>query len=237
MRVTNLLLGLFVLTSVSASAAELERPSPGGITVIADLVGWWHAGTNMTAYSIDVDRTVSHGGKVSARIKCVVPEPTGFGSLMQVTRPDRFLGKRIRMSAWVKTENLKRYSGLWMRVDGPTHDPTKSLTIDTMDNRPIVGTRDWQKYEIVLDVAAEAGDIAFGAHMSGPGTLWVDDFAFEEVPKTVPVTSSKAPPPLAPEPQTSISNAERVPTATDASLSRRTICRHRRQWCAVVRSD
>jgi hypothetical protein len=201
MRATTLL-GVLVLGSVSAWAADLERPSPGGITVIADLPGWWHAGTNMMGYSVDVDRTVSHGGKASARIKSVVPDPTGFGSLMQVSKPDKFLGKRVRMSAWVKTEDLKRPSGLWMRVDGPAHDPTKPLTVDVMSNRPILGTRQWQRYEIVLDVPADAGDIAFGAHMSGTGTLWVDDFQFEEVPKTIPVTSSPAAPaPLPPEPR------------------------------------
>jgi hypothetical protein len=200
MRATNLL-GLLVLTSVSAYAADLERPSPGGITVIADLPGWWHAGTNMTGYSVDVDRAVSHGGKASARLKSVVPDPSGFGSLMQVSKPDKFLGKRVRMSAWVQTEDVK-YSGLWMRVDGPTHDPTKPLTVDVMSTRPILGTRQWQKYEIVLDVPADAGDVAFGAHMSGTGTLWVDDFWFEEVPKTVPVTSAPpSVPPLPPEPQ------------------------------------
>src|SRR5262249_52238136 len=151
MRATNLVV-LLVLASVSAYAAELERPSPGGITVIADLPGRWHAGTNMTAYSVEVDRTVSHGGKASARSTCRLSAPTGFGSLMQVSKPDKFLRKRMRMSAWVKTEDVK-YSGLWMRVDGPAHDPTKPLTVDVMSSRPIVGTHDWQRYEIVLDVA------------------------------------------------------------------------------------
>jgi len=198
MRATNLL-GLLVLSSVSVHAAELERPSPGGITVIADLPGWWHAGTDLTGFSVDIDRTVGHGGKASARIKSIVSAPTGFGSLMQVSKPGKFLSKRVRMSAWVKTEDTK-YCGLWFRVDGSKHDPTKPLAVDVMSNRPIRGTTDWQKYEIVLDVPADAGDIAFGAHVSGTGTLWVNDFRFEEVPKSVPVTSS-APPPLPPGPQ------------------------------------
>jgi hypothetical protein len=200
MRATVLLV-VMVLAFASADAAELERPSPGGVTVVADLPGWWHAGTNLTEYSVDVDRAVRHGGKVSARIKSVVLEPTGFGSLMQVSKPDRFLRKRVRMSAWVKTKDVK-YGGLWLRVDGPTHDPSKPLTVDAMSDRPIAGTRDWQMYQIVLDVPADAGDIAFGAHLSGDGTLWVDDFRFEEVPTTVPLTSPAATtPPLSPEPQ------------------------------------
>ncbi len=191
---------LLVFSSVFVYAAELERPSPGGITIIAGLPGWWHAGTDMTGFSVEVDHAVSHGGRASARIKSMLASPTGFGSLMQVSKPDKFLRKRVRMSAWVKTEDAK-YCGLWFRVDGPQHDPIKPLAIDTMADRPIRGTRDWQRYEIVLDVPVDAGDIAFGAHMSGTGTLWVDDFRFEEVSSTVPVTSSPATPPLPPEPQ------------------------------------
>jgi hypothetical protein len=169
----------------------LERPKPGGITVIADLPGWWHAGTNPTGYSVDIDRTISHDGKSSARIKAVVPTPTGFGSLMQMSKADKFLGKRVRMSAWVRVENVVGSSGLWLRVDGQNQDPTDPLIIDTMRDRPIVGTRNWQRYEIVLDVAKEAHDIAFGAVLWGNGTLWVDEMRFEIVGNDVPVTAPK----------------------------------------------
>jgi hypothetical protein len=62
-----------------------------------------------------------------------------------------------------------------------------------MANRSIVGTRDWRRYEIVLDVPPAAADVAFGAHLSGPGTIWVDDFQLEVVDPSVPVTNFGAP--------------------------------------------
>jgi hypothetical protein len=191
---------VLILLSLPALARPLERPGGGGITVIADLPGWWHAGTNPTGYSIDIDRTISHGGKASARLKSVIPSPTGFGSLMQISKPDKLRGKRVRFSAWIKTEKVQGHAGLWMRVDGKDHDPASPLATDSMSDRPISGTRGWQRYEIVLDVANDAGDVAFGAFLSGVGTAWIDDLTFEFVDQTVPVTAG-APAVLPAEPQ------------------------------------
>ena len=86
---------------------------------------------------------------------------------MQVASADRYAGKRVRMTGWVRAENVTRSAGLWMRVDGPTQDPKQALAFDAMNGRKIIGTRAWQRYEIVLDVANDAADIAFGATLSG----------------------------------------------------------------------
>jgi len=42
---------------------------------------------------------------------------TGFGTLMQDFRADHYQGKRVRFSAFVKTEAAQDWAGLWMRVD------------------------------------------------------------------------------------------------------------------------
>jgi hypothetical protein len=62
------------------------------------------------------------------------------------------------------------------------------LAFDNMQDRPITGTKDWTRYEVVVDVAPEATDIAFGALLSGSGHLWIDDLAFEIVGPKVPTT-------------------------------------------------
>ena len=190
-----------LLLSVPAGAAVLERPGLGGITTIPDMPGWWHAGSRPGAYAVELDRGVSHGGKASARLRAVEPDAKGFGSLMQIARADKYHGKRVRMSAWVRAEGVERSAGLWMRVDGPAQDPTKSLAFDAMDGRKITGSRPWQKYEIVLEVAPDASDIAFGATLSGPGTIWIDDLTFEVVDASVPLTGSQKAVVLPAEPQ------------------------------------
>jgi hypothetical protein len=179
---------LFLGSLRGRAAASLERPGVGGIETVGELPGWWRAGSNPAGYLVGIDRAVRHRGRASARLKSNGESPTGFGSLMQMSSADEYRGRRVRMSAWVRSEKVVGPSGLWMRVDGPSGDATRPLAVDTMKDRGIVGTRDWQKYEIVLDVPTESVDIAFGAHLSGGGTLWIDDVQFEGVNEGVPVT-------------------------------------------------
>ena len=177
-----------------AGVGAMERPGQGGITTVEGLRGWWHAGSNPTAFAVGVDRRITHGGWASARIQSL-PAATGFGSLMQVASAERYRGKRIRFSAWVRAEAVARNAGLWLRVDGQDRDPKHSLAFDAMADRPIAGTRDWRRYEIVLDVPAQAASLAFGAHLSASGTIWVDDVKLEIVDASVPVTDASASPP------------------------------------------
>lgn len=208
-------LALVVFCSLPTRAAPPERPGVGGIETIAELPGWWRAGSNPAGYLVGLDRAVRHRGRASARLSSNGESPTGFGSLMQVSSADDYRGKRVRMSAWVKSDKVVSHSGLWMRVDGPSGDASKPLASDAMQDRGIVGTRDWQKYEIVLDVPTESVDIAFGAHLSGSGTLWIDDVHFEGVDARVPVTK---PNPAAPPPRATNLDFENVQAAPEDAL-------------------
>src|SRR5262245_49037472 len=160
MRMSTVALGLMVAL-VPVGAGALEQPGKGGITIVDGLPGWWRAGSNPIAYDVVADRQVPHGGRGSARLASRGPTAAGFGSLMQVAAADRYRGKRIRLSAWVKSDAMVRYAGLWLRIDAPDQEPTHALASDAMRNRPITGMRDWRRYEIVLDVAPAAADIAF----------------------------------------------------------------------------
>jgi hypothetical protein len=144
--------------------------------------GWFAAGDNPADYDMGIDPTVAHGGKASGYIKPRASSPRGFGTLMQTFKGDDYRGKRVRMSGYVKAEKLAGWAGLWMRVDGPEN---KMLGFDNMQNRPIKGTVDWRKCDIVLDVPATSLDIAFGLLLAGKGQAWVDDIQFEVVSKDV----------------------------------------------------
>jgi hypothetical protein len=63
-----------------------------------------------------------------------------------------------------------------------------------MQNRSIRGTTDWQRYAVVLDVAADANHLSYGLLMAdGAGTAWLDDAAVEIVDRSVPSTTMTAP--------------------------------------------
>jgi len=60
-----------------------------------------------------------------------------------------------------------------------------------MEDRPIKGTHDWTRYEIVLDVAPDAGSMLFGLLLHGAGKVWLDDVTFDVVDTRVPTTGKK----------------------------------------------
>jgi hypothetical protein len=158
-----------------------ERPMPRGFTLLPP--GWFPTGSNPEEFEMGIDRMVSHAGKAGAYIKSRVDQPAG-GTLMQMFRADDYRGKRLRMSAFVRTQEVRIGAQLWMRIDGEN----RSLVMDNMDNRPITGSSGWTKHEIVLDVPQDSVMIAFGILLIGRGQAWVDDFMFEEVGKDVATT-------------------------------------------------
>ncbi|GER88945.1 hypothetical protein KDW_31070 [Dictyobacter vulcani] len=66
-----------------------------------------------------------------------------------------------------------------------------TLDYDNMQNRPIQGTADWQRYQVVLDVPGESLDIAFGLLLQGKGQVWLQDASIIEVGNEIDVTSLK----------------------------------------------
>jgi erythromycin esterase-like protein len=85
-------------------------------------------------------------------------------------------GKSIRFSGFIKTETITRgWAGLWWRVDGDGG----VLAFDNMWDRGAKGTTSWTRYEINLNVAAEAKNINFGAIHAGDGVAWFDALQVE----------------------------------------------------------
>lgn len=68
-------------------------------------------------------------------------EAKGFGTLTQWFRADEYRGKRLRMTAYVRTSGVERWAGLWMRIDGKEKT---GLAFDNMMRRPVKGTTDWK---------------------------------------------------------------------------------------------
>jgi len=171
-----------VITSLSG-IARADMPS-----------GWITAGSHPQDYEIGLDRNVSYTGRSSAYIKAVA-SPRGFATLMQEFKADLYRGKRVRLSAHVKAMDVKDWAGLWMRVDGEkpagSSRPT-TLAFDNMFNRPIKGTTDWTRYEVVLDIPEHAAIIAFGVLLNGRGEIWSDKFEFDLVDASVPVTATNS---------------------------------------------
>ncbi len=153
------------------------------ITAIIMLAGmafgqYWHlAGSHIQDYESGGDPTVEHGAENGGFIKSTSPEIEGFGTLMTSTKPDKYIAKKIRMSAFVKTEKVEGWVGLWVRVDEGQY----SVSFDNMQDRPITGTSDWEEYEIILDVPKGSTGISYGIILAGTGEAWIDGLELEAI--------------------------------------------------------
>lgn len=155
--------------------------------------GWSKYGS--IDYRVGVDSATLHEGRATGYVRAVTGDPSGFATLMQwVPDPGMLRGHRVRLSAWIRSEKIdgeKAWAGLWFRVDGdwsPESLQRPALGFDNMHDRPIKGTIDWTRVEIVLDVPEEARAVAFGVLLHGGGQVWLDHLKFEVVAPDVPVT-------------------------------------------------
>lgn len=150
------------------------------------LTGWHLSGSHPFNYQMGIDRKVFHKGKAAGYLKSVAVEgPDEFAAMMQEFKADKYLGKRLKLSGFIKTKAVDGFSGFWMRVDDHLHDV---LQFDNMSDRPIKGDNEWNHYSIVLDVPKNSAVIAFGILLSGKGHVWVDEITFEEVDSSTPTT-------------------------------------------------
>jgi hypothetical protein len=173
-----------VLVLLCAAAFESRRAlAAGGLPA-----GWVKSGDHPDNYEMVIDTSVKHGGKASAHIKFTGEKAEGFGTLGQGFRADEYRGKRLRMSAWMKTESVDA-AHLWLRLDAER----ATVGFDNMDNRAVKGTSQWQRYDLTLDVPAETVNVAFGVFVVGRGEAWVDDFRFEVVGAEVATTDLLTP--------------------------------------------
>jgi len=150
--------------------------------------GWYKAGSDPEAYDFELDKSQGKPAPSAVLTSNESSEESGFGTLMQSFMPEEYLGKRVQLSAWVKTEDIKNWSGLWMRVDANTK---KNGSFDNMQNRPIKGTSEWTRYSIVLEVSEDAKNLSYGFLIAGKGKAWFDNFEFSVVDKTVPTTGNR----------------------------------------------
>jgi hypothetical protein len=159
--------GLVVL---ALSATAFAAPS---------IKGWVMEGAG--DYELGLDQKVVHGGRASAHLKAIVPQPRE-AALLQLISADAYRGRRVRISGWIKSEGVQM-AAVGARVE--TIDGGHMLAYGRDE---VVGSHGWTRREVVLDVDPQAQRIALGAGVWGLGEIWVDDFSLEVVDRSVPTT-------------------------------------------------
>lgn len=144
-----------------------DKPSSFGFEESEMATTKWY-GYGDGNYYVAIDKEVYHSGAAAVTIQSK-PSSKDFQPV-SYSIPSTFGGKKIKMTGYIKTENVTGgYAGFWMRID-------PNVGFDNMGNRQIKGTTDWTKYEIELDLKpAQARKIIIGALITGKGKMWIDD--------------------------------------------------------------
>lgn len=155
--------------------------------------GWGGGSARPQDYDFGTAPTDGATGKNAAYIKGKPgAAANAFFSMLQCIRADDYTGKRLRLSARLKSVDSSGEQ-LFMRVDGPpaaNGELNKVLGFYNMSDRPIRGTTDWKNYYVVLDVPQGAAKICFGFILvGGKGEAWADDFSLDAVGKDVPLST------------------------------------------------
>jgi hypothetical protein len=146
--------------------------------------GWYLAGSKPASYEAGTDGQTEYNGHPSAYLKSKETVSDGFGTLMQDFGAEKYAGKRVRFSAFAKSEGVEDWAGLWMRID----KGSQMMAFDNMQDRAIRGTTGWKAYEVVLDAPQDATGIFFGVLLSKTGAVWLNSVKFEVVGSNVPIT-------------------------------------------------
>jgi hypothetical protein len=165
--------------------------------------GWFLAGNRPREYDCSIDPEVSYNEKPATYLKSKDDiKTTGFGTIMQSFDAAAYMGKRVRFSAFVRAEGVKKngnpaWAALWMRIDGQAvgsggHRETLGFDNmhDTGTDRSIHGSMPWKPISIVLDVPEGATSISFGMMLAGAGEVWMSGVKFEPVGPEVKVTAT-----------------------------------------------
>lgn len=148
--------------------------------------GWGPVGNALDDYTLSVSRQAGREGR-GLRI---VGENAGenvmekFGGVGQTISATDYVGRKVRLSGYMRTIGVDGVGGIWLRIDGK--DDT--FFLDNMLDRGPTATTDWQEYSAVLPVAEDARRIVFGVILSGIGELHADELNLEIVPDDTPTT-------------------------------------------------
>jgi RNA polymerase sigma factor (sigma-70 family) len=176
-------------TTVAVDAGSELATFPG--TLVGVPKGWYARSDRSSSFETGRDSRVYHGGRSSGYFQFDERGTGALGVLTQTIQAQAFRRQRVRLSGWLKTTGSGR-TGLWIRVDGVD----LSLALDNMDAQPVVGASDWRRYEVAVDVSAEANQISFGIWRRDGGRTWIDDLAIDSSKQTISMT----PPPVSPQP-------------------------------------
>ena len=133
--------------------------------------------TQWPDYRCGTEPTGRHPGEMAGYLRAQIAQPTGFADLRQAILADDFRGKRMRVSADLKTQDVQQQAGLYLRVV----DPGKTKRPEEREQTTLQGTQEWAHYETRIEVPPESVFVLFGISLTGSGQVWATNIQVEAI--------------------------------------------------------
>ncbi|WP_316366065.1 hypothetical protein [Candidatus Thiodiazotropha sp. CDECU1] len=134
------------------------------------LEGWGfsqHAGK--PAYAVSIDTTNSTDGNNSYRIERELVQ--SWGMIYQWLPLDNAMGKTIKLTAMIKSENLGP-DGFDLNL---VFRKANRKVISNIASEAVTGTNNWQRISVTGVIPANTAQLQITAVLNDAGTAWVDD--------------------------------------------------------------
>ncbi len=156
---------------------------------------WQFSAKRQTDFIVDIEDSQRVKGMKTLSVQRVARSDDSaedLGCFYQDCGVSEYLGKRIRMTAWVKSNLQDSRGQLYVVIHGIWRSyHRENGTFDNMwPDRIINGETDWTQYALVVDVPENSTSMSFGMYISGIGHMWLEDIVFEIVDKNVPLTGT-----------------------------------------------
>ncbi|NAS13004.1 S41 family peptidase [Poritiphilus flavus] len=145
---------------------DLEKITPKNL-IGYQTTYWQHRGVHL-GMSYDYNDTYR---SVRVNAKKMIFKSDDFGQLTTIIDAQKYKGKKIRYSGWVKMENGSDGTG-HLRFQTLNSDETTGF-FDNMKNQPIVENV-WKQYQIEGIADSTAKSFIIGCQLRGRGTLYFD---------------------------------------------------------------
>jgi len=105
-RQTGVILCL-VATAGSIACSSDKSTSPSILDIVPGTpASWGLVGTNSPTYVVGTDRATVHSGGTALAIAGTDTSRLRFSGVGQFVKADNYLGKRVRLSAWVRHQEV-----------------------------------------------------------------------------------------------------------------------------------
>lgn len=159
-----------------------------GKTYAGGLPDGWHQFSKTPESKIEtgIDEKIFHSEPSSFYLTCT----SGMGgNINQKIVGAEYSGKRIKVSAYLKSDNLTNDNGYGGQVWAYSYSGKDVYMTSAAGN--IKGTTDWTEYSVVFDVPKDNPSVTYGLSVSGHGTVWIDSINFEVVDKSTPLKNAR----------------------------------------------